>query len=686
MPAAIGALALTLVTAAGLTGTTALIAANLLTIAIGVGLSYGASALLSPKNNPKPSDRKFLVKSSVAPRTRTYGRDLVTGAQVFSIAKGGRYYRVSALHDGEADAIEAYYVDDRTITLDGSGFATDTRYQYGFVSRLRVETRLGAPGQTHYANLTAAFPDWDSAHVGQNCAHSLFTLRAVPLEAFSKYFPQAENTQLKVLLRGAKIEDPRDDTTGWTDNAALIIRDFLTADSGFRMPAEFIDDEADAWREEADVCDEAVPLKAGGTEPRWRIGYTYGYDQRPADVMQALLAACNGKFTTGQSGGVRLWTGRWIAPEVTLGGATIESYQLSAGNDGMDTANTVRAVYASPAHKWVEQDADPWVNEADVIDRGTIVADVPVYAVQSHAQARRLMKQAANKLAPKWKGQLVCNLAALPVLSERFVTIQIDELGLEFTAEVDAVEFRTDGGSIVTGLVIDFTSATAETFAWDAAAEEGTAPAVPPDTDEAETLPAPENFDIAIENRTAGASPYAVAVASWDALEEDFLRVQVQMKTAAQSTWTTIGQSDDGETELESGPLLDNTTYDFRARTIGPNSTSPYTATVTEFVTTDTSAPGALADVSVSSPGAGAATIDFRAPSSANVYVVTVHRGTSAVFGSSAVAANVPVAAGVAYTFADTGLAANTYYYWLIAKNGSGIPGPTSGPHSVAVS
>jgi hypothetical protein len=648
------------------------------TVGIGLGLSVGlgllAQQFLAPQAPERtPNDRQVIVKSSVAPRTRSYGRVRIGGAQMFLNAKSGVLYRVLAHADGQIDGIEEHLIADEVVTLDGSGWVVTPAKWLG--NYVRIQWRDGGTAPAHYTSLEAAFPDWDDTHLGKGIFHSLTSFRQNASENFSAAYPQAENTSYKVTIRAARVWDPRDlgqdpedaSTWVWSDNAALCILDHLRHASGMGVPLSLIEPEIDAWIAAADACDDAVPLAAGGTEARYRVGGTYSFDERPADVLSRLMTACNARLWNGPSGGIAIAVGVWTEPTVTIGDDAITGYELASGSEGPETANTLSAVYTDPSLGYVEADAEPWSNPDLVAAFGEKKADARLYMVPSHGQCRRLMKQALAKLAPAWKGQITTNLLAMPALAERFVRIQIAEVGLDITAEIDDVQFRVEAGSIVTGLVIQFTAMDATTFDWDAEAEEGTAPEAPPAI--ARTpIDAPTGVLVLIGER-AGAP---VGLVSWDAIGVDGVGVEVEYALSSTLEWQRLPASVAGVTSAETPALIDGETYSFRARAAGLTTVSPYTAIIERDATYDSVAPGVPITLSVSVLGT-TATIAWTMPASANTYGARLYRGTTSVAADATLIGTVLGEADDVMSDDDTALAAGTYWWFVATINGSGI-------------
>lgn len=571
-------IALALLTAAGVTGATAV---AVTTFVVGAVLSVGASLLaqyLMPKPEASPSDRQNTVKLSIAPRARHYGRVRIGGAVAFEQARAGKLYRVTAHGDGLIDGIDEHVIQDEPVTLDGAGAVVTPAKWAGLIT---VKTNDGREDPAHYTALEAAFPEWDETHLGQGVQSSLVTMTQVDQETYLDVYPNGIKTTYKQTVRGARLWDPRepgqnkDDpaTWAWSDNAALVALDHLRHQTGFGMPDAWVLPQIDDWKRAADVADQAVTLKQGGSEPRYRASGTYSYDERPADVLQRILAAANARVWIGDQGGLTYSPGVWTPPTVTIDGMAIESYQIGAGNEGPDVVNEVVGVFTDPESGYVEAQSPAWSDPVS-IEKFGVKRSPPakLYMVPSNGQCRRLMKQAYAGLSPEWRGRLVTNLRGLPALSERFVRIVIEELGLDFTAEIQDVQFVIESGTVVRGLAIDFISMDAATFDWDAATEEGDRLAPPPPIG-ATAIPAPTGF--------AASGSSGEIIATWAAGYPITYRVAVEYRETGTLPWFAGATGLAGATSVTTSGLTAGTTYDVRARGTSGGRSSAYTAVVT---------------------------------------------------------------------------------------------------------
>jgi hypothetical protein len=137
-------------------------------------------------------------------------------------------------------------------------------------------------------------------------------------EVFSNGLPS-----IAFLVRGKNdIYDPRTTASNYTENAALCIADYLSNTTwGFKAAYGTEIPTADLIAA-ANVCDEAVPLAAGGTEPRYALNGTFPLSMKRGEVLQNLLTSCAGRIT--YSGGqFVIHPGAWTGPSLSFGDAVL---------------------------------------------------------------------------------------------------------------------------------------------------------------------------------------------------------------------------------------------------------------------------------------------------------------------------------------------------------------------------
>lgn len=528
-------------------------------IGLSVGLSYLAQSIFAPKA-PKPEDVQQSFRQPTPTRLKHYGRVKTTGPWIFAEAKDGIFHKVVALGQGPVDAIEQLWVDDNLVTLNGSGGVIGEPWASGSTpvsSMIRIRTRLGQIPETNYGELSAVFPEWTTAHRGDGQASLYATQYASSQERFLKRFPNGINTNYRVVMRAAKVRNITTNVKAWTDNAAAIIRDYIVDDDGMRLPLAAVSTPmAEAgWLAAFNRAAEAVPIAAGGTQPRYRLWGSYQLSERPADVLGRMLQCCDGRLVPTPDGGLTLDIGQWSEPTVIIGPDTITGFSgLKRGRDVLTTANTIRATYLEPTQDYQGADADPWADEADVSERGEIASDLQFTMAPSHSQARRLMKLAAYRANPSWVGTFQCNLRALAAIDQRFVRIQYPLFGINSVFEVQDCRFVIGEGGILTGVTLQVQSMPSAAYTWDTS-QEGTAP-VTGDVEVDDELPIPAaptvNF---LSSPLRGELTFSPS-------PSEILFYRARYKKTADSTWTTSGNLANDATSFITATLDGATEYE----------------------------------------------------------------------------------------------------------------------------
>jgi len=553
---------LPILAAVGVVGMTASILAEVIVIAIGLGISLLSQLLFKPAQ-PKPSDVQTILRQATAARFRAYGRVKVGGFLMFANTKAGVFDRVIAMGSGEIDAVEEHWIDDNLVTLSGNAVSSPSQY----LGKCIIEFRTGTDAPALYSGLNTAWPDlWTAAHLGKGIPSAWIEQFQVKSEDMGDVWPQYANTNYRQVQRGAKVRTISGGVLSapvWNDLASNIILDYLTHPDGLGLDISWIENEITSWEVAQGICSEAIDLAAGGVENRYRIWGIYRFDERPADILARFLQACDGMIYPTPNRGIAIKVGKWEAPTVTLDDDAILGFsEFGRGRDILTTANTVRARFTSPDHDYLETDADPWVEDADVAERGEFAIDVDLFSVPSHAQCRRLQKLAARRANPDWVGRLSCNLRALPVMGERFINVELSELGIADTFEVLGVQLQIEG-TIVKGVEVQIASLSAEAYDWAAltrSGDEGTPPAIPEVIVPENTIPDPTG--VIVTGLTGSGTDVRVA---WDDPPDDFLQGEVRYRPVGAAEWIGVAVAP-GATAAAIFNIVPGSAYEFEVR------------------------------------------------------------------------------------------------------------------------
>ena len=466
-----------------------------------IGGAYAVNTLLAPKTTPPPADGQVTVKQAIPARKRHYGRVKVGGALMFVETLPGtpsatptNLNQVVAINHGLIDGFEEIWLNEFSCITDppiaaGGGAVTNV-FTLAGSHYVIVALENGTDSDVGFSWVHDHFPAiWDGSHQGKGVAKALLLFFEPVSEKFTTVFPGGQPPALRTVLRASRVWDPRngsqnkDDpaTWTWTANPVLIALDYHRHGDGMSLahldselftPAAFAED----WIPAANICDEAIALAAGGTEPRYSASGGYELpNAAPKDVLGAIFAACDGQTYQRGDGAIGIRVGKTVAPGITIGGDHILGYDgFRKGDNAFTAVNEIAAQYTSPGHDYQTADAMAWRNEADISERGQVLTtNLQLYWVTSHSQARRLMKIAMVRANPEWQGRIVTDLYGLNAYNERFVRLVIDELEIDDSFEI--LDFSIDTGAGTCTITVSAFDQAA--YDWDATLEEGNPPA-----------------------------------------------------------------------------------------------------------------------------------------------------------------------------------------------------------------
>ncbi len=656
---------------------------------IGVGL---LAQRLGRQEAPKPEDVQGNYKQPTPTRTALYGQGKLGGPYLFRENDDGFLHQVIALASRRLDSIMEYWVDDFSVTLASNGKVQ----QEPIDNEVYIFSRLGLPVETSYPHLISTFPGkWTAAHRGDGVASLAVRLESPEADRVNDKFPNGANTLFRVVARGCRVFDPTDPaqnvddvaTWTWSDNLARIVMDYLRDRDGMRMPLSMLatPQALDGWRQAVNDCNDVIPLKAGGTERRYRCWGSYSFSERPGDVLRRFMAAGNARLAPTPDGGMHLEVGKWRAPTVTIDEAAITGFQgLGRGKSILETANTITAQFTSVPHDYQTADADPWVDDADVADRGEIATQADLVCSPSHGQTRRLMKIEAARANPEWVGTLACNLQALAAFGERFIHVRYAAFGIDHDFEVMDFQFVFGEHATLIGVTLQLQSIGADAYAWNPELEEGTAPAVDK-TIGGRDIPLVADFVAIVIRKSVGSQMAPFARMSWTKNAAKSLRVELRGKKTSETSWQPIPVSS-GATTADSFLLDDGEEYEFQARhRSSSDRPGTWTPSVEIVAVADTVAPAALLSFSATG-GTGQVAVGFGSTNDAHLSRVAIYLAPAGtpLSRTTHLATRPAVAPGISYSVPVTA-SVGVYDVYAEPLNPSGIAGPLAGPVSATV-
>jgi len=495
-----------IIAAIGLTGIAATVVSVVLGVAVTVGLGF-LSRLLAPKPpKPVPLGRDLTVNASDAAWQIVYGQRVV-GGSLFALEMAGannEFFYVGIVWcyggpDGIESIDEIWFGDEIAIT----GTTPIGKYS-GLIT---VEHKLGTDAQAASTILTTDLPTrFSSTDKGSGHAYTVLKLK-FDQDKFSDFSIEG----IRAKIKGRKVLDPRTGSVAWTQNPVLHIRDYLSHTrfglgygQGLRSLPVILDDAFN--NAQANICDELVNKKAGGTRARYAMNMAFTTDAEPGRALQEMFVAMGG-VPTYSGGKWRLLAGAWRPPGITLGdGDRRGPVQMQMTLGRLQTFNGVRGVFVDPTH-WQPTNYPVYAPaEALAEDDGIrIWQDLDFTAVTDAGQAQQLAKLGLEMIRRPKRLVLPCKFLAYELLpGDTFLFTHDDWVEKTFAVErMELAVENDDVGQVILGVDIHAREEDPGVYYWNPTADEGTYTA-PPNP----TLPAPSQSALVHANSDPTSRPY----------------------------------------------------------------------------------------------------------------------------------------------------------------------------------
>ncbi len=287
-------------------------------------------------------------------------------------------------------------VDGRTVTIIDPlpGWYFTVYYQYaGFNSFARIRFHYGEPGQQADPELVAMLPGvWTNDHRVAGVAYIVCHF-AYSDTAFPSGLPN-----VTVLMRGAKVYDPRDGVVRWTENPALMMRHVVTHPQFGKRSGMTASEDARIIAA-ANACDTLIDYGAGAVA-MYRGASVFPFGAAPRDVLDDLSQAMGGEWAYA-NGEYFVRAGVYQLPVMFLddadlavvrrgsnGSVSQSPISINPHRERNDTFNTVAVRIWDHAANYVETPITPLRADALVADDGAVLTqEVTMPAVFSAAQA-----------------------------------------------------------------------------------------------------------------------------------------------------------------------------------------------------------------------------------------------------------------------------------------------------------
>ncbi|NTF69369.1 hypothetical protein G6L81_15810 [Agrobacterium rhizogenes] len=421
---------------AGITiGTSTITFASIASAIAVTALSIGIQALMAPKP-PKPEDGKVPKTQSVPYRTWAVGRTRIAGAYMLWEARGKYLYSVQALAGHRIKAVNRYWLHDDEVEIDVDGVTTnDDNGRYG--NNVRILHRVGNDPETPYTQLVSALSAdgiWTNNHRGDGQASVALIAESSEAKNQQKRFPYGAPS-LSVEIDGAYCWDFRDPgqnpdnpaTWTWTRNSVLILcwHECFNEFGNRRDYHKAILPVLDMWVEEANICDEDVPLNGGGSEKRYECNGFDTTENGPKVGTNSILATCDGWMCERGDGALLLTVGKFRESRVaTLSDADIIGHQIGYDVLFEDECNRLVPKFTYPQTAYSTCDTDYFEDTAAQLEAGRVLSQEADYGwCHQWRQARRLGKRDWLRIQQKVKGSIDVRMSGINAIYSRWVRL-----------------------------------------------------------------------------------------------------------------------------------------------------------------------------------------------------------------------------------------------------------------------
>lgn len=329
--------------------------------------------------------------SPAAPHAIIYGRAKVGGVVVYKETTNNDKFLhlVVAIAGHEIDEIEEVYFDDVELAFGETKSASlnEVTSPEQYEGKAFVYRHLGTDTQVADPELVqASATKWTDSHTLSGIAYVY-----IKLEFDAESFPNGEPT-ISFVVRGKKLYNPATQTTAWSNNPALCLRDYLTSDYGLNADADEIDDTAISAA--AAICNETVNLVAGGTETRYTANGSFITDVTPEKVIGDLTRSMAGSMWYAQ-GKFRVKAGAYTSPVLALTEDDNRSnIQIKTRNSRREGFNAVTGKYRGAETQWQMTDFRKVTSTTflQTDNNQEMMADISLPFTSTSTMAQRLAK------------------------------------------------------------------------------------------------------------------------------------------------------------------------------------------------------------------------------------------------------------------------------------------------------
>ena len=387
---------------------------------------------LTPKPDLNPNNSNGLQvnnKNALAPMQFVYGKARKGGTVTFHEVTGGNnkiLHQIISLAGHEIDSVEDVYLNDLVVNISNGNvisgnFADKTKIYIHDGSQTSATDAFANSTETLASTLHAE-TSTTSDFIGKGIAY-IYCRFEFDSTIFSNGVPQ-----VTAIVKGKKVVTTINgvaQTPTWTDNAAWIIRDYITSDYGLE------DSSIDyaTFEEAASICEDTTILSDNSKQ--YTINGIVQASQNSGIVLQEMMTSLGGTLFWG-AGAWRLFAGSFVAPTKILTLDDLRSgISLDTKMSMSNNFNAVRGTFIDRDQGYISADY-PQINSSAFLaeDNGIeSILDLALPYTTNSIAAQRLAKQMLFRNREQLTLSAEFGLNALDIEVGDFVKFRNDRYG-----------------------------------------------------------------------------------------------------------------------------------------------------------------------------------------------------------------------------------------------------------------
>jgi len=620
--------------------------------AIGAGLSLVSRALApKPDLGTQMGGQSVMTRDAAHSRKIIYGRARIGGNVVYLESTGTdkKYlWLVIAVAGHEIDGYEEVWFNDEKIWENNSFVGTWGNYvtlykYYG-----------GTDNQTANAALISASNNkWTTNHRLEGTAYMVVKL-TYDQEQFAQGLPN-----ISTVVRGKKVWHPNHSSPVWSQNPALCVRDYLTDTKyGLGESSANIASINTAFG----VCNEAVDLAAGGTQPRYTMDGVVDTANSIKSNIENMVGAMIGRLV--YSGGkFEIHAGKYVAPTVNIDESMmIGEISVQTKQSRRNAYNGVKGVFLSEEDNYILADYPAQISSTYAAQDGDpIYLDMPLPYTVNNVRAQRMAQLALRRSRQQESITIPCNLNALKFKIGDNISVTNERLG--YSAKVFEVVGYSMGFSSDQMVVnVDAIETASSIWSWDED-EEVFLGAGEVDIYDGTSTTAPASITVTADTFVSsdGTSTASFDVSWPDSVDAFVDHYVVEWKVTTNADYFTQATKASPSTIVGLDP---DKTYDVRVKAVNGLAVSSSYTTAQAVPAADTTAPS-LPTTITATAGLKSVSLKWTNPSERDFNNVEIFRSETQT-GTYVEVSNVAGGFGAKAEHLDGGLEDETEYFYKL--------------------